>query len=100
MGLNDNFIQRQAIKALMPMVKDNMPLVEKGVTTFLESIELHEGEEYAGIIMYQAPGGVQEANLTLVVFEFENRVSREISTIRLGDFMELMLSGDINSLLK
>ena len=99
LGLNDH-LKRQAIKALIPVVKENMPVVEKGVTTFLESIPLREGEEYAGIILYQTPGSQAEANLTLVVFDYENRVTRQIKTISLGDFMELMLSDDINSLLK
>lgn len=99
MGLNDH-LKRQAIKALIPVVKENMPVVEKGVTTFLESIPLREGEEYAGIILYQTPGSQAEANLTLVVFDYENRVTRQIKTISLGDFMELMLSDNINSLLK
>jgi len=100
MGLNDNFWERRAIKSLMPMVKENMPKAEKAITEFLESITLRDGEEeYAGIILYKTPGSQTEANLTLVVFDYENRVTRQIKTIRLADFMELMLSGDINSLL-
>lgn len=82
------------------MVKDNLPLVEEGIDNLLNTVQLEEGEEYAGVILYQTPGGVLEANLALVVFDYENRVSRQIKTIRLGDFMELMLSGDMNSLLK
>lgn len=82
------------------MVKDNLPLVEEAVAKLLNTVQLEEGEEYAGIILYQTPGSKEEANVTLVVFNYENRVSREIKTIRLGDIMELMLSGDINSLLK
>ena len=82
------------------MVKDNLPLVEEGIDNLLNTVQLEEGEEYAGIILYQTPGSQAEANLTLVVFDYENRVTRQIKTISLGDFMELMLSDDINSLLK
>lgn len=97
--LDDKFLQRQALKALMPLVKTNMPAVEEGIANFLESIPLQAEEEFASIILYQTPG-TKEANLTLATFDFTNNLKRQLKTIRLSAFLELALSGNMDSLLK
>ena len=55
MGLNDH-LKRQAIKSLIPVVKENMPVVGKVVTTFLESIPYvrEKSMPYKSYIKHQA----------------------------------------------
>ncbi len=66
----------------MPMVKENLPLVEKALCDKLQSAELRDGESYAAYVVTCVEG---RAMLSFCAFSENDTCLRSISTQTASD---------------
>ncbi len=84
-----NTFKRSMGKAIIPMVKDNLPKAEKALMDYIKNIPLEEGEAQTAIMIYDYYG---ELYLSVATLTTDNRISRQVEIKPLLPFVETLIS--------
>lgn len=82
-------VKKTLIKSMLPIVRDNLGNINNALAEKIDSIDLIEGEAYAGFVITNYNSNCKVSTCT---FTDDDKLSRQVDVENLSDVIENLLT--------